>query len=306
MKTLSLITRYLRRLFSYYIAGKKACLTDMIRLEEEVYHDFGSFYNKQLGLPVKRYKAGVRDKNIENDIRDGASLIIKRLAEIRDDLFSYCYPDTTLISIYRNVYKLESILSSASIAEIIDCLDKILAIGDNFYARHFKIARFDLDKLLEQIIASFQKSQNDKVTLKPILAKTRYQLRLPYADYANWLRIFRNIIINAIEAVELSGKFGRVEVQLSYPNKTSARIEIADNGVGMDSATLTNFTRRGFTSGKQSGQGLGVNEDTVLFLEKNGSFNATSVPGEGTTITIDIDYTKNTNGQLGAQLVSPQ
>jgi hypothetical protein len=285
MKIFGLIVLFIRRLISYYIEGKAGQLSDIVRLEEGFYHDLKGIYSKRLGLPINKFKAGDHNPAIIEDIESGASEVIKRFSEVLHELFNVLPPDWALVHGYLQLEKLQVAIKYGNIDEIIVLLGVIKQTSDSFYQARVASTRFELGELLANIAKDLKTPS--KVTVN--LQNLQHSLRLPYTDYNTWKRIVHNIAFNAIEACESKGKDGQVEINLTYPMSGFAKIEVIDNGGGMDAETLANFTKRGYTKGKISGQGLGINEDTIAFLKQHGDFSVTSNLGKGTTIAIEID-----------------
>jgi signal transduction histidine kinase len=69
-------------------------------------------------------------------------------------------------------------------------------------------------------------------------------------------------------------------------------VVIEDSGIGMDEATRVSFYKKGFTSGKEGGLGLGVSEKSVQLIDQHGNWEIESQKGVGTKITINIDRKK--------------
>jgi hypothetical protein len=288
LRTTFLYLQYIRRLISYYIEGKTGSLSDIVRLEEGFYHDLKGIYSKRLGLPINKYKAGDNSAAITDEIKTGASEVIKRFSEVLPDLINILPPDWPLVRGYFQIEKLRVAIEKGNTGEIITILETIKQASDTFYRTRVAGTRFELDELLANIPKSIITSCQTSI----IVHNSHNSMKLPFADYNTWKRIIHNIVGNAIEACEPKGKDGKVEINLAYPRRGYAKIEIADNGAGMDSETLNNFTKRGYTKGKITGQGLGINEDSIAFLKQYGDFSVSSELGKGTTIAIEIDSAK--------------
>ena len=112
-----------------------------------------------------------------------------------------------------------------------------------------------------------------------------------YKDVAKIYKLFiKNAVQNAIEACECKGR-GEVKISLQTrfgENGFERVIVIEDNGIGMSEEILKNFWRKGFTTGKKTGQGLGITEDMVYFIKMRGDLVVQSEPMKGTRIEVII------------------
>jgi signal transduction histidine kinase len=98
--------------------------------------------------------------------------------------------------------------------------------------------------------------------------------------------VVANLVSNAIYA--LSGG-GTVTVRIETDDTGVARLEIADDGVGMDEATLQR-ARDPFYTTKEVGQGTGLGLHLVgqLAQKWGGRFELHSAPGQGTRAAIFV------------------
>jgi signal transduction histidine kinase len=99
---------------------------------------------------------------------------------------------------------------------------------------------------------------------------------------------FLNIIVNAIEAME-PGK-GVLTIETRGENNKCV-VEIRDNGSGMDKESQSRLFEPYFTS-KPKGNGLGLTNTQNIILNHNGTIQAESEKGKGTTFIITLDFAK--------------
>lgn len=92
------------------------------------------------------------------------------------------------------------------------------------------------------------------------------------------------ILLNASEAVFENGE---IMMRTSNPDEKSIKLEISDNGVGIDPADMPHIFEP-FFSAKQkvSGTGLGLAIVHGIVQSHNGKVEVDSVPGKGTTVAI--------------------
>jgi signal transduction histidine kinase len=103
------------------------------------------------------------------------------------------------------------------------------------------------------------------------------------------LQIVGNVVINAYEAIQRAGKeSGCIEIFAARKNIGDVEmieLSIRDNGVGIESNSLTRIFQRGFTSKKGTGSGLGLHWCANAVGAFGGSIRAESAgPGQGSTV----------------------
>jgi nitrogen fixation/metabolism regulation signal transduction histidine kinase len=103
------------------------------------------------------------------------------------------------------------------------------------------------------------------------------------ADPSLILRVFNNLIKNAIEAIEIKEQ-GIVSINAIKTN-TTVVVTMLDNGQGIEPDVLKRIFVPTFTT-RSSGMGLGLPMVKTIIEEHNGEINITSEKGKGTTITI--------------------
>lgn len=137
---------------------------------------------------------------------------------------------------------------------------------------------------------------------RPAIAVTKAYGDLPLIDcYPGQLnQVFMNLLGNAIDALEavqeqrqanyLHAHLGQIWIRTSVCRAGWVAIAIADNGPGMPESVVQRIFDPFFTT-KPVGQGtgLGLSISYQIITEKHGGkLSCTSVPGEGTTFTIEI------------------
>ena len=169
-----------------------------------------------------------------------------------------------------------------------------------------------------------EKSQTSGISIEEQLEDAGENVRFSYDNFRQWQRVLTNLVRNAFEAVEakrsgagsvvadlgLPGgeEIGWVKIttkssdadigQAGMPDLPGISVIIEDSGIGMDEATKSSFYKKGFTSGKEGGLGLGVSEESVQFINQYGNWQVESQKGVGTKITINIDREKARKAEL--------
>ncbi len=112
-------------------------------------------------------------------------------------------------------------------------------------------------------------------------------------------RAVLNVVSNALDAVE-----GRDAPRIDVTAECDAaagrvRITVADNGAGMDAATLADiFTLFVSTKGAK-GTGLGLTVSRKILHEHGGDITASSTPGRGSTFVLEFPLVRESEGDQG-------
>jgi signal transduction histidine kinase len=105
-------------------------------------------------------------------------------------------------------------------------------------------------------------------------------------------RAVLNIVTNAIDASEGQHE-ARVTVATEWDEGAStARIRIADNGVGIDEAEIGSIFQIFASSKGSRGTGLGLPVSRKIIAEHGGTISVSSQPGEGANFLIELPMTR--------------
>jgi signal transduction histidine kinase len=110
-------------------------------------------------------------------------------------------------------------------------------------------------------------------------------LPLVWADRDEVERMLRNLIKNAIEAMEGAGSL-RIETRAATDGEP-IRIDLVDSGPGIDEATLEKVFHPGFTT-KPTGTGLGLALVRSTVIRMGGRLSIESKVGEGTRVILRL------------------
>jgi len=110
-------------------------------------------------------------------------------------------------------------------------------------------------------------------------------------DKHKLLQIILNLIRNATWALdERAGEGKRLTLRLARPTEEQVRIQVADNGVGIDPALLTKIFQHGFTT-RKGGHGFGLHASALVARAMGGSLAVESEgPGLGATFTLELPF----------------
>ncbi|MFQ6084296.1 MAG: ATP-binding protein, partial [Candidatus Aminicenantia bacterium] len=139
---------------------------------------------------------------------------------------------------------------------------------------------FNLKEAFQEIIRPYKKLFSGKI--KFIESYLTEELNI-YGDKEKLKISFRNILINAIEAIR---KKGEVEIKLKK-GQNWVNIEIRDTGIGMEKDLLEKVFQPYFST-KDIGTGLGLPIAKKIIEEHGGQIKALSKLGEGTTVVIKL------------------
>ncbi|NLE34830.1 MAG: hypothetical protein GX622_06990 [Bacteroidales bacterium] len=111
-------------------------------------------------------------------------------------------------------------------------------------------------------------------------------------------RIFLNLIMNAVQAIEK--KKGNIEITVDGPvnnkgnrpgkNDSFLLIRITDTGKGMDGPTIEKMFEPYFTKGSEQGTGLGLTVVNDALKDMGGTITVRSAQGHGTTVDMIIPH----------------
>ncbi len=138
-----------------------------------------------------------------------------------------------------------------------------------------------LDRSLD-LLSSDLKSKNIKVTKE-------YQRGLPsvMVNEREMYQVFVNIILNAVDSMEVGGRLGLKYERVADEAGEWLRLHVSDSGCGIPEDNLNRIFSRYFTT-KQTGTGLGLAIVERIVSVHNGRINVKSEMGKGTIFTIDL------------------
>jgi len=196
--------------------------------------------------------------------------------------------------------RLQAVASRAVQAEL-PGLDEIVAALQDAQAGGERIARIVKDLMVfrqpltnrtllrpadvaEQAVRSLPPPLRGRVTIRvedrgaPEIPATPEQLK----------QVLVNLIVNAAKATP-TAKPGVIVIRLGPGAPGTALIEVIDRGAGMDARTLDRIFEPFFTTRDVGeGMGLGLAVSHAIVEAHGGTLTATSVPGEGSTFSVQL------------------
>jgi signal transduction histidine kinase len=113
-------------------------------------------------------------------------------------------------------------------------------------------------------------------------------------------QVILNLLRNAAEAMQenaVKGKEPRISLRVAHEQDTSTvRIEVEDNGPGLDEATRRRVFEPFFTT-KPTGEGTGLGLSVSYFIiteHHHGQMRVESVPGKGAKFIIKLPVRSST------------
>lgn len=174
---------------------------------------------------------------------------------------------------------------------------------------HFRMQPIDLNGLLDENLHLFTSAIPKNITLQKQLA---YNLPRVDADLGQMQQVVMNLLLNGADAigqrqgtVRITTMLYRLESgdkefsQLNYTLQPGhyIRMDVADNGCGMDEQTLAKIFDPFFTT-KQTGRGLGLAAVQGIVRGHKGGLHVVSKPGEGTTFSLLLPVSKSAVGEV--------
>ena len=118
-------------------------------------------------------------------------------------------------------------------------------------------------------------------------------------------RAVLNVVSNALDAVE-SRPDPVVEIRVVIDRDAKlVRIVVSDNGQGMDAETLATVFNLFVSTKGSRGTGLGLTVSRKILREHGGDIRATSVPGEGSTFTLEFPLEEAAEAAESGQTAFP-
>lgn len=171
---------------------------------------------------------------------------------------------------------------AASLIEQIDALTKIANEFSNFAKMPKAIEEeTSLTTILENAYAVFSQHDNHQIEFNNHLDTNA----IIWADKALCLRVFNNLIKNAIQAIP-STEEGLIKINLSEESD-SFLVEIRDSGVGISDEQASKIFVPYFTT-KSTGTGLGLAMSKQIIDNMNGQIHFKSTIGKGTSFFVSF------------------
>ena len=147
--------------------------------------------------------------------------------------------------------------------------------------RQLRYRKVDLAALVEEALELAE----DRLRRTTVTVRTDIPQSLDPVpcDEQGLMQVLLNLVTNAIDA---SRPEGEVVIEVEVDDER-LELRVRDYGCGMDPAVLARVEEPFFTT-KEDGTGLGVSISRSIVRSHGGALRFTSVPGEGTTATVEL------------------
>jgi two-component system nitrogen regulation sensor histidine kinase NtrY len=172
-----------------------------------------------------------------------------------------------------------------TIVEQIDSLSEIASEFSDFAKMPAaNIEKIELTSIIKSAAELYHHHNNIKIVIDHI-ANEYYVM----ADKRQLLRVFNNLIQNAVQAIGMKND-GLISINLLEENDFYL-IRISDNGTGITDEQASKIFSPSFTT-KSSGMGLGLAMVKSILTIIGGNVTFESIPGEGATFSVKIPVSK--------------
>ncbi|MEW5901470.1 MAG: ATP-binding protein, partial [Acidobacteriota bacterium] len=171
-----------------------------------------------------------------------------------------------------------------SASYIISEVDNLRRIAQEFLelarVTNLKKEPFDLREAMEEVTSPYKKVLSDRIRFREVFAGAAFPV---VADKAKVKIAFRNIFINAIEAIR-----GKGEIDITLRAEKEAHVLVfKDSGIGMSRDVLDRIFDPYFST-KDAGTGLGLPIAKKIIEDHGGSIRVESEVRRGTVITVTL------------------
>ena len=144
--------------------------------------------------------------------------------------------------------------------------------------------KIEINDIIDDMLSNIEIPNNIRVVKEP-----DENLPTILGDPDQIIPVFRNIILNAIQAMV---KGGNLVIKTTTLSIGGVSISITDSGVGIDKENMNKLFEPLFTT-KAKGIGLGLAISKILVENHSGIIKAQSEVGKGSTFTIELPISKN-------------
>jgi two-component system, sensor histidine kinase ChiS len=259
----------------------------MASVADGVLHNIGNLLN------TITVSAGLVETSLRHSHIDGIHKLAGLLAEHSGDLGSFLTTDDRGKMIPAFVGRLASRLSAereSAAAEVAQLQEGLVHLKD-VVAMHHSIVPAEIDELFAAtdtaetaLRLSLPRGSEQAIRIERQLV----EVPLLRGDRHKVIQILINLIINARQALEASGRDEKVLRLSTERENGSVRFTVTDNGVGMAPDVKPKLFSQRFTT-KPNGRGLGLHCSALLAEQLGGSLRGDSEgPGLGAAFVLEL------------------
>lgn len=182
--------------------------------------------------------------------------------------------DIATLEMYKNIINTDE-LAIKRISNIVKSLKKFVRLDES------ELQKADINNELDLTLTLLEHETKNRIEIEKKYSK------LPEINcYPNMLnQVFMNILVNAIQSIENTGKIV-ISTKIEHNN---LKIIFEDSGCGMDEKTVQNIFLPGFTTkGVGVGTGLGLAISQKIIEKHKGKIEVFSKISEGTKFVISL------------------
>ena len=142
------------------------------------------------------------------------------------------------------------------------------------------LKRVSITDLIEETLGLLS---NDMIKMDIKVVRAYAENSIAMVDPSQMKQVFLNLLLNALDSMPREG--GRLVISSEVTTEGMMRIEIEDNGKGIDPADQAHIFIP-FFSRKDGGTGLGLSVVHGIIEKHGGSISVKSLPGRGATFSI--------------------
>jgi signal transduction histidine kinase/CheY-like chemotaxis protein len=159
-------------------------------------------------------------------------------------------------------------------------------------------APFDPRALLDDVTDLFAVKAEEK-GLEIVVRESIRAERWPVGDAARLKQVLLNLVGNAVKFTERGSIVADLRTVMIGRNTISLRISVRDTGIGIgpeqQSRLFEQFMQGDATTARRfGGTGLGLAISRQLVIRMGGTLSVSSIPGEGTDFTVDLQLPVST------------
>jgi signal transduction histidine kinase len=164
-------------------------------------------------------------------------------------------------------------------------VERINNIAEDLLQQNSQAMPADILNIVESIILEKRFELQDRPNIKMSLETRDMVDYISILNHGQFSRIISNLINNSLDSISYEGL---IEIQLLAASVDHFQIKVIDNGKGIPQDVLAKLGSKGFSSGKKSGNGLGLFHAKKMLTNWGGDLTITSQVGQGTEVVITL------------------